>query len=90
MRETHKDLEWFGPPERNTLHPLCVVLPEPRVCSLSPRGRICSECSESCDSVCLDCVNLNMVFYCAFSPFYKPKGSNTLSGTPAGGPGDVL
>ena len=19
-------LEWFGPPERNTLHPLCVVL----------------------------------------------------------------
>ena len=27
MRETHKDLEWFGPPERNTLRPLCVVLP---------------------------------------------------------------
>ena len=26
-------LEWFGPPERNTLHPLCVVLPCPeRVC----------------------------------------------------------
>jgi len=22
-----KGLEWFGPPERNTLHPLCVVLP---------------------------------------------------------------
>ena len=22
-----KDLEWFGPPERNTLRPLCVVLP---------------------------------------------------------------
>ena len=21
-------LEWFGPPERNTLRPLCVVLPE--------------------------------------------------------------
>ena len=23
-------LEWFGPPERNTLHPLCVVLPYSR------------------------------------------------------------
>ena len=22
-----KDFEWFGPPERNTLRPLCVVLP---------------------------------------------------------------
>ena len=22
----HKGLEWFGPPERNTLRPLCVVL----------------------------------------------------------------
>ena len=21
-----KDLEWFGPPERNTIHPLCGVL----------------------------------------------------------------
>ena len=40
MREVHKDLE-FGPPERNTLRPLLVVLPELRVCSLSPRGRIC-------------------------------------------------
>src|SRR6185312_12443547 len=33
-------LEWFGPPERNTLHPLCVVLPcLERVCEslvLSP------------------------------------------------------
>ena len=33
MREAHKDLEWFGPPERNTLRPLCVVLPIPKVCS---------------------------------------------------------
>ena len=24
---TQRDLEWFGPPERNTLRPLCVVLP---------------------------------------------------------------
>ena len=38
MREAHKDLEWFGPPERNTQRPLRVVLPELRVCSLSPRG----------------------------------------------------
>ena len=33
MREAHKDLEWFGPPERNTLRPLCDVLPE-LVCKL--------------------------------------------------------
>jgi len=29
MEQEHKntrDLEWFGPPERNTLRPLCVVL----------------------------------------------------------------
>jgi hypothetical protein len=25
-REAHKDLEWFRPPERKTLRPLCVVL----------------------------------------------------------------
>ena len=33
--EKHTEgLEWFGPPERNTLHPLCVVLPVlTRVCS---------------------------------------------------------
>ena len=31
--EAHKDLEWFGPPERNTLRPLCDVLPE-LVCKL--------------------------------------------------------
>ena len=24
--QEHTDLEWFGPPERNTLHPLCGVL----------------------------------------------------------------
>ena len=31
--EAHKDLEWFGPPKRNTLRPLCDVLPE-LVCKL--------------------------------------------------------
>ena len=25
-RDEHSSLEWFGPPERNTLRPLCVVL----------------------------------------------------------------
>jgi hypothetical protein len=24
---THKDLEWFRPPERNTLRPILVLLP---------------------------------------------------------------
>ena len=31
--EAHKDLEWFGLPERNTLRPLCGVLFE-LVCKL--------------------------------------------------------
>ena len=26
--DEHSQLEWFGPPERNTLRPLCVVLLE--------------------------------------------------------------
>ena len=29
-------LEWFGPPERNTLRPLCVVLPKTKELELSP------------------------------------------------------
>jgi hypothetical protein len=37
--ETHKNLEWFEPPERNTLHPLFLycssnILDEASVCDL--------------------------------------------------------
>ena len=42
MREAHKDLEWFGPPEHNTLHLLCDVLPD-LVCKLG---------EEQCVSLC--------------------------------------
>ena len=53
--EAHKDLEWFGPPECNTLGPLCDVLPElvsqlgEELCLsmhvrklVEPRVRVCS------------------------------------------------
>ena len=35
-------LEWFGPPERNTLRPLCVVL----------LALLRAECGESLERVC--------------------------------------
>jgi hypothetical protein len=34
MRKRHRDLEWFGPPERNTLRPLVCVLLEPEMCAM--------------------------------------------------------
>ena len=42
------NLEWFGPPKRNTLRPLCVVLPcLERVCEclVEPVPVISSACS---------------------------------------------
>ena len=52
-------LEWFGPPERNTLHPLCVVLPVlTRDCSrvvLAGEQRVCVRESLS-QLVILPCV----------------------------------
>ena len=80
MLEVHKDLE-FGPPERNTLRPLRVVLPELRVCSLSPRGRIC-ELRELPQLVPLSIVRA--------LPFICLRGARTQSGGPTCGPGDVL
>ena len=70
-------LEWFGPPERNTLRPLCVVLP-------SHEGEEVREL----ESVWRACVNL-----CSSGralPFICPRGARTLSGAPTCGPGDVL
>ena len=79
--EAHKDLECFGPPERNTLRPLCDVLPE-LVCKLG---------EEICMSLDVrKLVEKNPPFYRGCSPFNKPKRSSTLSGTPTGGAGDVL
>ena len=40
------DLEWFGPPERNTLRPLCDVLAE-LVCKLGEELSV-SACVKTC------------------------------------------
>ena len=51
---------------------------------------LCASWGRSYACLCM-CENLwNLPFYRACSSFYKPKGSSTLSGTPTGGPGDVL
>ena len=53
-------LEWFGPPERNTLRPLCVVLPF---------------LERVCESLCvLVCVRVNLCSS-GRAPFYMYKGS---------------
>ena len=46
----------------------------------------------ACVKTCGTCENLwkKPLFYYACSPFYKPKGSSTLSGTPTGGLGDIF
>ena len=66
-------LEWFGPPERNTLHPLCVVL-------------LCLErvyeslvLSPACVCVCLLCT-------ASTSLLYLKGGAYMAVGSPTGGP----
>ena len=80
-----KDLEWFGPPERNTLRPLCDVLTE-LVCKLG---------EELCLSLHVrklvgPCVRVNLCSSGRALLFICPRGARTLSGAPTGGPGDVL
>ena len=48
--EEHKDLKWFGPPERNTLRPLCDVLSE-LVCKLGGGTMPVSACEKLVDLV---------------------------------------
>ena len=67
-------LEWFGPPERNTLRPLCVVLP----CL----DRVC----ESLRVVCLS----GLVVYSERLPFISQGDAYMAVGTPTGGPNDVV
>ena len=50
--EAHKDLELFGPPERNTLRPLCDVLPE-LVCKLGGGAMPVSACVKTCGTCVL-------------------------------------
>ena len=72
-------LEWFGPPELNTLRPLCVVLPShesERVVRACVYGELVREISLLEGGRAL--------------PFICPRGERTLSGAPTCGPGDVL
>ena len=70
-------LEWFGPPEHNTLRPLCVVLLE------SGKAWSSVQCASQCASV-------NLCSSGRALPFICPRGARTLSGAPTYGPGDVL
>ena len=71
-----KDLEWFGLPERNTLRPLCVVLPY--------FERVCECLGEPvCDLGSLSCT-------ASASLLYLKGGAYMAAGTPTGGPSDVV
>ena len=74
-------LEWFGPPERNTLRPLCVVL---LVLSKVENGIVRSE-SEL--MLCLASLGLR-VFLCAASAslLYLKGGTYMAVGSPTDGP----
>jgi len=67
-------LEWFGPPERNTLRPLCAVLLKTEELELSPRASVC---------VFFSCT-------AGASLLYLKGGAYTAVGSPTGGPNDVV
>ena len=76
-------LEWFGPPERNTLRPLCVVL---LVLSLAFESieRVSRESRESSESPeCLECA-------ASASPLYLKGGAYMAVESPTGGSNDVV
>ena len=80
-------LEWFGPPERNTLRPLCVVC----LCSQEVENGIVR--SESELELCLPSLCLASVGLASSGralPFICPRGARTQSGAPTGGPGDIF
>ena len=71
-----KDLEWFGPPKRNTLRPLCVVL--------SCLEIVCECLSEPV------CVLVSLFCTASASLLYLKGGAYMAAGTPIGGPSDVV
>ena len=75
-------LEWFGPPERNTLRPLCVVL------LVLSRGREqgCSACNPACVVRVLACLKSAA----SASLLYLKRGAYMAVESPAGGPNDVV
>ena len=80
-------LEWFGPPERNTLRPLCVVL---LVLSEVENGIVRSE-----SEIVLCLLPSHLAFEsleCAASGslLYLKGGAYTTVESPTGGPNDVV
>ena len=71
-----KDLEWFRPPERNTLRPLCIVLP----CL----ERVCECLGEPV------CVLVSLFCTASDSLLYLKGGAYMAAGTPTGGPSVVV
>ena len=67
-------LEWFGPPERNSLRPLCVVLP-------------CLE--RVCESLCVLGM-LGVLWTASTTLLYLKGGAYMAVGSPTSGPNDVV
>ena len=74
--EAHKNLEWFGPPEHNTLRPLCDVLPE-LVRNLGEELCMSLHVRELVEPR----VRVNLCSNGRALPFICPRGARTLSGS---------
>ena len=79
-------LEWFGPPERNTLRPLCVVL----LVLSSGREQGCSACNPACVVRVLACLELSLECAASASLLYLKGGAYIAVESPIGGPNDVV
>ena len=77
-------LEWFGPPERNTLRPLCVVC----LCSQEVENGIVR--SESELVLCLPSLCLACLGFTYSSPLYLKGGVYIAVGSPTDEPSDVV
>ena len=75
------DLEWFGPPERNTLRPLGAVLLESE-----ERGAQSSVCL----SVLLRASEKPFLCTASASLLYLSGGAYMAAGSPTGGPNDIV
>ena len=75
------DLEWFGPPERNTLRPLGAVLLESE--ELGAQSSVCL-------SVLLRASESPFLCTASASLLYLNGGAYMAAGSPTGGPNDVV
>ena len=75
------DLEWFGPPEHNTLHPLGAVLLESEELGAQ---------SSMCLSVLLRASEKPFLCTASASLLYLKGGVYMAVGSPTGGPNDIV